>query len=629
MRRRGIAAELEGQYSSSDGEGHAAARAQLEEQQKVRRRRRRQPQSRTNVLLEQEEEENPQEPSPRFRARGGGGGGGKARRQRNAADSDNEQEVDEDNEEWQQDLEARGNGDLMRAFALKPCDVKEIRQLQDEAFLGGKKCPGALPLFNLERKVSLQFLLATYKASEKGRERKEDALALHRPFLRWLLKKARQLQLLSSKEVRGGKIAAARLDHAQRSGSWALDSNLAEASDEEGRKKASERKDPVQQQLDVRFPEQKRSSEGAEEVAELLRQRLRCRVESKKDQIEANSSHGLDLQKMSDRLTAPSLSFDWHAPDSDEEDSSKGILQVELPPSAQSSEGRRALLREEIRRSVSFKQAKELSKGRSTSSFSAAELSAPDVVDVRAAATPTKAKKRRKHLSEATTEPEPNPSAAPEEDSQPRDADKTEVSAPPAEAATPGTSAITSVTSVTSITSVASVTSAASTAASVASVAASTKVDVTNSDAPGLAAASQSAGDFPEISPTLPFEIDAEELKKASNAGPEGFPDISPTLPFDIDASALREMSSQEAPQPAEQAEQHQVQATPSSAKEAEVAETEEELEEDAEDPRQKRERAWLRHKRQAMEAAATQEDDLFAPRPKKRIRSILMAGIA
>ncbi|CAJ1448860.1 unnamed protein product [Effrenium voratum] len=56
MRRRGIAAELEGQYSS---EGHAA-RAQLEEQ-KVRRRRRRQPQSRTNVLLEQEEEENPQE----------------------------------------------------------------------------------------------------------------------------------------------------------------------------------------------------------------------------------------------------------------------------------------------------------------------------------------------------------------------------------------------------------------------------------------------------------------------------------------------------------------------------------------------------------------------------------------
>ncbi|CAJ1350045.1 unnamed protein product [Effrenium voratum] len=83
------------------------------------------------------------------------------------------------------------------------------------------------------------------------------------------------------------------------------------------------------------------------------------------------------------------------------------------------------------------------------------------------------------------------------------------------------------------------------------------------------------------------------------------------------------------APQPAEQAEQHQVQATPSSAKEAEVAETEEELEEDAEDPRQKRERAWLRHKRQAMEAAATQEDDLFAPRPKKRIRSILMAGIA
>ena len=45
----------------------------------------------------------------------------------------------------------------------------------------------------------------------------------------------------------------------------------------------------------------------------------------------------------SDRLTAPSLSFDWHEPDEDG-------LQVELPERAKTIEGRRALLHDELRR---------------------------------------------------------------------------------------------------------------------------------------------------------------------------------------------------------------------------------------------------------------------------------------
>ena len=51
---------------------------------------------------------------------------------------------------------------------------------------------GALPIFDLQGKVSLQFLLASYKALEKSRSklRGESELDLHRPFLRFLMCKA-------------------------------------------------------------------------------------------------------------------------------------------------------------------------------------------------------------------------------------------------------------------------------------------------------------------------------------------------------------------------------------------------------------------------------------------------------
>ena len=55
------------------------------------------------------------------------------------------------------------------------------------------------------------------------------------------------------------------------------------------------------------------------------------------------------LLRRSDRLTAPSLSFDWQEPEEPEEDD-RCVLQVEAPERAKTAEGRRALLREEMRR---------------------------------------------------------------------------------------------------------------------------------------------------------------------------------------------------------------------------------------------------------------------------------------
>eukprot|EP00435_Cladocopium_sp_Y103_P020716 s529_g5.t1 len=360
--------------------------------------------------------------APRFRLRGTGGGGAGGRRRgnrggRNKGPSSEHEDAadDEAAAAWLQDLEERSPTDLRDAFGLKPCSPKELRQLPESAFLGGRKTPGALPMYDLEGKVSLQFLLASYKASEKSRERlrgEDSAVDLHRPFLRWLMKKARELQLLNSREVRRGALAPSRLEAAAKSGEWrlSLEQNLAEASDEEGRQKqAQQRQKAVEEELrkasvkmELNFPQPKMTAPAAPEghATALLKERLSRQLESKKDKIEALSSHGQDLQTMAERLMAPSLSFDWDEPESDEDDNSKGILQVDLPAAAAHPEGRRALLREQIQRSVSFKQAKELSKTKSLSSNGSMKS------DVREAATPSKKRKTARTVLSDASEPE-------------------------------------------------------------------------------------------------------------------------------------------------------------------------------------------------------------------------------
>jgi len=594
--------------------------------------------------------------APRYRLRGkntGGSAGGSKRarttRATKGASSDNEEAEEEVRTAWLCDLEKRSPADLRNAFTLKPCSGKELRQLGDEAFLGGKRRPGALPIYDLEGRVSLQFLLASYKASEKSRERlrgEDSEVDLHRPFLRWHIRKARELRLLNSREVRRGTLASGRVDVASKSGQWllSLEQNQAEASDEEGpRKKGMERAQAIAAaslKLDVQFPSKLPKAGSPEEGngTALLKERLRNQLEAKKEKIDAQSSHGLDLQKMCDRLMAPSLSFDWDEPESDEEDSSKGILQVEVPVSASDSEGRRALLREQIQRSVSFKQAKELSKVKSLPSSSSLQ-------DLRNAATPTKSKKRKTQLSN-------EPSSAPMEEVPKTQEllDEKEIQELPAGASSdavstsdqgPASEEVTVTSSEKREEDVSMVETV-----EIASVAVeASKDEVETLMGPGDAqeisaetAIRPDEGQGPEglpkdgleISPTLRFEPEEPPLAV------QGGLDISPTLPFDIDATALQEACRVEEPEASEasdavQKATEELAEVPVEEPEVEDPAVSSEDEELKGDTRALRERAWLRHKRNMQAAQLSQEDDgeVFAPvgrAPKRRAKgSILM----
>lgn len=548
--------------------------------------------------------------APRFRLRGGtvnavNGGRRRNRGARNKGPSSEHEDAADDEAAamWLRELEERSPTDLRDAFGLKPCSPKELRQLPDSAFLGGKKTPGALPIYDPERKVSLQFLLASYKASEKSRERlrgEDSAVDLHRPFLRWLMKKARELQLLNSREVRRGLLAPQRLEAAAKSGEWRLsvEQNQAEASDEEGRQKqAQQRQKAVEEALrdatfkmELNFPQPKVTTPTAPEGATaLLKERLSRQLESKKDKIDALSSHGQDLQTMADRLMAPSLSFDWDEPESDEDDNSKGILQVDLPAAAANPEGRRALLREQIQRSVSFKQAKELSKTKSLSSNGSKS-------DVREAATPSKKRKTARTMLSDATEPERSDKTEMPQEDLPATV-TTEVSEGSDSKSSEGQTASAASAPV-DVTEVASEATQKATDPERDDICPAptggdeAEAEGRSGDDEGADTAAAAGPGGVEISPTLHFVAEEPEV-------PGDRLEISPTLPFDIDASALQEACGVEDGASAAPALPPAVAMEEARAEEEDAEEpTSEEDEEMKADTRLVRERAWLRHKR-------------------------------
>lgn len=586
--------------------------------------------------------------APRFRLRGGtvnavNGGRRRNRGARNKGPSSEHEDAADDEAAamWLRELEERSPTDLRDAFGLKPCSPKELRQLPDSAFLGGKKTPGALPIYDPERKVSLQFLLASYKASEKSRERlrgEDSAVDLHRPFLRWLMKKARELQLLNSREVRRGLLAPQRLEAAAKSGEWRLsvEQNQAEASDEEGRQKqAQQRQKAVEEALrdatfkmELNFPQPKVTTPTAPEGATaLLKERLSRQLESKKDKIDALSSHGQDLQTMADRLMAPSLSFDWDEPESDEDDNSKGILQVDLPAAAANPEGRRALLREQIQRSVSFKQAKELSKTKSLSSNGSKS-------DVREAATPSKKRKTARTVLSDATEPERSDKTEMPQEDLPATV-TTEVSEGSDSKSSEGQTASAASAPV-DVTEVASEATQKATDPERDDICPAptggdeAEAEGRSGDDEGADTAAAAGPGGVEISPTLHFVAEEPEVPGQHPRGDRL--EISPTLPFDIDASALQEACGVEDGASAAPALPPAVAMEEARAEEENAEEpTSEEDEEMKADTRLVRERAWLRHKRQ-MQAAQGQEDDdeAFGPvgrAPKRRAKASILMG--
>lgn len=133
-----------------------------------------------------------------------------------------------------------------------------------------------------------------------------------------------------------------------------------------------------------------------------------------------------------------------------------------------------------------------------------------------------------------------------------------------------------------------------------------------------------------EISPTLHFVAEEPEVPGQHPRGDRL--EISPTLPFDIDASALQEACGVEDGASAAPALPPAVAMEEARAEEEDAEEpTSEEDEEMKADTRLVRERAWLRHKRQ-MQAAQGQEDDdeAFGPvgrAPKRRAKASILMG--
>lgn len=95
--------------------------------------------------------------------------------------------------------------DVRTAFSIKECDPAVIRRLGPESFLGGRKLEeGGLPLYDGEGKANLHFVLGTYRSvrmiysrRKRGDNTVEAVPDAERGLLRWLVLRARELQLIS------------------------------------------------------------------------------------------------------------------------------------------------------------------------------------------------------------------------------------------------------------------------------------------------------------------------------------------------------------------------------------------------------------------------------------------------
>jgi hypothetical protein len=294
-------------------------------------------------------------------------------------DADDESMSKEQIEAWEADLASRIDKQhpnvLATAFSLKPCPTSAIRNLSAESFLGKKRPEeGGHLLIDGEGRINLHFMVGTHKALQKIRERRKnsgDKTAdmldkVHTTYLRWLLVKALQLRVVNKRELRSGVIAQNRVKMAQKSLRWTLAraSNLAEHSDNEG----------VEDEVspDLIFKGKEKPTAESTELAKQARVELRSKISSNQTKITIESSHGIDLEKMAEKLTAPSLSFDWEDKrGSDDEDDN--LLAVDIPEEELFT-SRRDMFKDQLHRSASFQQAKGLTRGRTKSNLSLDKL---------------------------------------------------------------------------------------------------------------------------------------------------------------------------------------------------------------------------------------------------------------
>jgi len=207
-----------------------------------------------------------------------------------------------------------------------------------------------------------------------------------RGLLRWLLLQARQLQLISHSELKRYRVDRNRLEAMKKSlqYSLALKANWAAASGDEQQDTPGKKAAHEIENFDAHFPQ--RRSERQEGSTIALQERLRTQAVSRQSGITVQSSHTVDMQRVKDALLAPKMSFDWEDKVDDDDDEANG-LEVEVPEEHAVSSSR-DIFKDQMRRSVSFHQAKSLrmndghlAQGK-TKSFSDLTTSLPDSTDV-------------------------------------------------------------------------------------------------------------------------------------------------------------------------------------------------------------------------------------------------------
>mmetsp|Transcript_16458 Transcript_16458/g.38647 ORF Transcript_16458/g.38647 Transcript_16458/m.38647 type:complete len:918 (-) Transcript_16458:151-2904(-) len=275
---------------------------------------------------------------------------------------DLEAATDEAVELWKTDMEKRrdsGSSDDRTAFSMRERGAS-LRSLTPECFLGGcRPEQGGHLLYDDEGKINLHFLLATTRtATNPGVPLASRPAGSHKCHLRWMVIQALNLRLIGKMELKRGKVAVKRMDQARKNGNYSLtlESNLVT----EGRGDELERLDPASAGLaGLSFPE-RRPSEAVEEsnanaASRTTKQSLRTQAVQRQAKIAATATHNLDLERMK-ALTGPSFSFDWEAKGDDEDDG----LEVDLPESEKREVGRRNIMTDQLRRSVSFKHANSI-----------------------------------------------------------------------------------------------------------------------------------------------------------------------------------------------------------------------------------------------------------------------------
>mmetsp|Transcript_73289 Transcript_73289/g.116001 ORF Transcript_73289/g.116001 Transcript_73289/m.116001 type:complete len:977 (-) Transcript_73289:82-3012(-) len=333
----------------------------------------------TPEKAEDDDDETTPSKEARLRHRGGAGkGGGKRAGKKNGEASESEEEETgpsrENIEAWEADLAVRVDkkspDNLATAFSIRMRSIQQIRQLDANSYLGGKKQGGKL-LFDDEKKVNVHFLLGIQKELDKMRQRKKRGEQVteimeksEQQYVRWLMVKALKLRVVNKSEMRAGAVGKKRIEKIQKSNRWslALSYNLADNSEDED----------VENEIspELVFKARERAMEAKEDSKD-IRKNLRAQIESRVAKVSVSASHNVDLEEVQELLMAPSLSFDWSEKqlEDDEADDGMGMLEVELPDEVKKM-SKRELFHSQLHRARSFNQAKGLTNGNRTKSNS-------------------------------------------------------------------------------------------------------------------------------------------------------------------------------------------------------------------------------------------------------------------